>query len=51
MRNLQLFSILGEKVGNCELEVGKNEINVSDLANGIYFLRIGNTAKKIVVNR
>ena len=47
----QLFNAYGEKIGNWQLAVGKNEINISNLSNGIYFMKIGNTAKKIVVSK
>ena len=50
-KNLILMNSLGQELKTQKLEIGKNEINVSDLANGIYFLKIGNTAKKMVVNR
>lgn len=47
----QMFNIYGEKVGSWQLTAGNNGINVSNLPNGIYFLKIGNAAKKIVVSR
>jgi len=47
----QLFNAYGQEIRNQKLIAGKNEINVSDLSNGIYFLKIGNTAKKIVVSK
>ncbi|MBI4929976.1 MAG: T9SS type A sorting domain-containing protein [Bacteroidetes bacterium] len=50
-KNLQLFNTLGEKVGSQQLAVGKNSIDVSKLQNGIYFLKIGNSVKRIVVNK
>ena len=48
---LIICNTLGEQVGNWKLAVGKNEINVSNLPNGIYFARIGNSVKKIVVSK
>lgn len=47
----QLFNAYGQVVGNYDLVGGTSTIEVSNLRNGIYFLKIGNTAKKIVVNK
>ncbi len=50
-KNLILTNALGQEIKNQKLQAGKNEINISNLPNGIYSLKIGNTAKKIVVNK
>jgi len=45
----QLFNAYGQEIKNQKLVIGKNKINVSDLATGIYFLKIGSVSKKIIV--
>lgn len=46
-----LFNVYGQTIGNFEIVNGTNRIDVSSLPNGIYFLKIGNTAKKIVIQK
>lgn len=46
-----LFNSYGQEIGNFKMETGTNRIDVSNLPNGIYFLKIGNTAKKIVIQK
>jgi hypothetical protein len=50
-QSLTIYSILGEKIGNWQLAVGKNEIDISNISDGIYFLKIGNTVKKVIVQQ
>ena len=38
--HLTIFNTLGEEVGNWQLTIGKNEINVCDCPKGIYFLQL-----------
>ncbi len=45
-----LFNVYGEDVKNQKLVSGINGIDVSDLPNGIYFLKAGNVTKKIMIN-
>ncbi len=40
--HLQVFNILGEQVGDWILSAGKNEIDLSNLANGMYVATIMN---------
>ena len=49
--SLSIYNTLGAKVRCHQLALGQNEISISDLPNGIYFLKIGNTAKKIVIQK
>lgn len=46
-----LLNVYGEKVGSWLLAAGNNVISLSNLLNGIYFLKIGNTTKKIVIQK
>jgi hypothetical protein len=46
-----LFNAYGQEVKNVQLQTGINKIDVSNLPNGVYFLKTGNTTKKIVVSR
>ncbi len=46
-----IINAFGQEVKMQNLATGRNEINVSDLSNGIYFLRIGTFAKKIVIQK
>ncbi len=50
-QSLIIYNMLGEQVGRQQLTAGKNEISISNLPDGIYFMKIGNTAKKIVVQK
>jgi hypothetical protein len=50
-KHSHLFNAYGQKVGSKVLEAGPNKIDVSGLPSGIYFLKVGNETKKIVVNR
>jgi len=50
-QQFQLFNAYGQEVKIQNLVIGKNEINISNLPSGIYFLKIGNTAKKILISR
>ena len=45
---VMIFDLEGRKI--MEQKILQNRIDVSELANGIYFLKIGNTVKKIVKN-
>ena len=51
-KNLILYNSLGEEVSNWNLSAGTNEINISDLSSGIYFLELktesGVVMKKII---
>lgn len=50
-KQYHLFNAYGQTIGNFEIVNGVNQIDVSNLTNGIYFLKIGNTAKKIVIQK
>lgn len=50
-QSLEVYNSLGEKIGSWKLSAGKNEINVSNMPSGIYFAKIGNVVKKIVVSK
>ena len=47
--DIEIYDIVGRKVVNCQLSIG-NSINISHLANGLYFLKIGNKTVKVVKN-
>lgn len=53
--NLDLFSIVGEKVISQRLILGKNNVNISKLPMGIYFCRISNEkfskTEKLIITR
>jgi len=49
--DIEIYNSLGKKVYHSELETVNPKLNISDLANGFYFLKIGNTAKKIILQR
>ena len=49
MGNIEIYDIYGRKIVNCPLST-VNSIDVSHLANGLYFLKIGNKTVKIVKN-
>jgi parallel beta-helix repeat protein len=46
-----LFNAYGQELSSQKLEMGTNKIDVSNLQDGIFFLKIGNTAKKILINK
>ncbi|MEW6470277.1 MAG: T9SS type A sorting domain-containing protein [Bacteroidota bacterium] len=46
---LELFNMVGEQAGKWLLVPGKNEIGIAHLPAGIYFLRSGNTVRKITI--
>lgn len=50
---MKLFNVVGEKVGTYNLTVGKNEINISSLPSGIYFLTVetgnGSVTKRLMI--
>lgn len=51
VKNWELFDVTGRVLQSGLLENGsKTEIDVENLANGIYHLKIGNSIKKLVVN-
>jgi hypothetical protein len=54
MNTVQIFNIYGERIPavNFQIDASSNfQIDLSALPNGIYFVKIGNSAKKIVVNK
>ena len=54
IKNIELYNIYGEKLSSMNFQIGSTsnfQIDLSSQPNGIYFLKIGNTAKKIIVNR
>ena len=48
---LIIYNAFGAQVDSQHLSIGKNEINILNLPNGIYFAKIGNMVKKIVVSK
>lgn len=50
-KQYHLFNVYGQELSSHTLEMGTNKIDVSNLRDGIYFLKIGNTAKKIVISK
>ena len=47
MDNVEIYDIYGRKIVNCPLSI-VNSIDISHLANGIYFLKANNITKKII---
>ena len=49
IENIEIYDIVGRKIVNCPLSID-NSIDVSHLANGLYFLKIGNKTVKVIKN-
>jgi len=46
-----IYNVFGEQISSQQLYSGENKINVLDFPNGIYFIRIGNAARKILIHK
>jgi hypothetical protein len=46
--NVSIYNVLGEQILTAELRTSNSELNLSNLPNGIYFIRIGAVTKKIL---
>ncbi|MDR9487120.1 T9SS type A sorting domain-containing protein [Salibacter sp.] len=47
----ELFNIKGQLVKSGTLKSNNAQLNVSSLNNGVYFLKVGNLSKKIIIQR
>lgn len=47
-RQVEVFNILGEQVAKKELKIGSNQLDLSNLKSGIYFVVSGNKKSKII---
>ncbi len=50
-KNISVLNSLGEEVKNIYCNSSSVEIKISDLANGVYFIKCGNSCKKLMVNK
>ncbi len=50
-QSISLYNSIGEKVGSWDSVIGKNEINILQLPSGVYFIKMGDLAKKIIVSK
>ena len=50
--NVEIYSVVGQKLNNYQLSTVNSQfvIDVSHLANGMYYLRVGNKVVKFVKN-
>lgn len=48
---MKAFNEMGKEVGTWKLEAGENQIDMNSLSNGIYFLRMNNEVKKVVIQK
>lgn len=46
----EIFTVFGQLIKSFELKNGENELDLSNLSSGIYFVKIGTTTEKIIKN-
>jgi hypothetical protein len=47
----EIYTVQGVRVGSYSLTDKETSINVSHLAGGVYFVKVGNTVKKLIINK
>ncbi len=47
-KNVEIFDLLGKKVAEQRLSIGKNNISLDNAPNGTYILKVGNATKKLI---
>jgi bacillolysin len=47
-KNVEIFDVLGKKITEQRLFIGKNNINLDNAPNGTYILKVGNSTKKLI---
>ena len=52
-KTVELFNVMSQKIGEFDIADGSEQITipVKNLSEGIYFIKIGNTCKKVVVRK
>ena len=48
---VQIFSVNGQLVKSFQIENDNQQIAITDLASGIYFIKIGKVAKKLIISK